>query len=172
MLNQVGHTHSRLNSLFLCIYFTLLYLTNATCSFRNMELRYILEDKNDGEKRQLLVVATREELEDKIREKCNLPPNCVISIEYYDKDFDLFVLCRPQDLPDKARIRVTMGLPVVDLDTVSVDFSSAETSSTTTLLLTEESTTTVAAIAESRCIVVFSFCNCGSIDSGYFSKTC
>ena len=56
----------------------------------------------------------------------------------------MFVLCKPQDLPDKARIRATMALEAVSLDavsldTIAVDFSAAETSSTATLLLTDES---------------------------------
>ena len=67
-------------------------------------------------------MATREELEDKLCEKCNFPRHCDINAEYYEQDFGVFVQCRPQDLPDKARIRAKVGLAVVSLDTIAMDF--------------------------------------------------
>ena len=88
--------------------------------FSKMSLRYVLEDTSG--KRHLLRADTKDELVIKIRNVCNFKEDQPMLLEYFDKDFDCFVLCSLKDLPDKVRIKATPG--------ESAAFPMASTSST------------------------------------------
>ena len=74
-------------------------------SFVRDMLRYVLE--NADRSRQLLQAASKEELVIKIRAIHNLKQDDSFLLEYYDTDFNFFVLSSLEDLPDKVRIKVT-----------------------------------------------------------------
>ena len=92
-------------------------------SFVRDMLRYVLESA-DGS-RQLLQAASKEELVIKIRAIHNLKQDDSFLLEYYDTDFNFFVLSSLEDLPNKVRIKVTPGDTSILLPTTSSSSSSS-----------------------------------------------
>ena len=75
-----------------------------------MSLRYVVED-NCG-KKHLLQVSSREQLAQNIRDLYGFPQAASFTVEYFDKDFDCFVICPVRDLLNKVRIKATLERPV------------------------------------------------------------
>ena len=99
------------------------YESVSFVSFVRDMLRYVLENADEG--RQLLQAASKEELVIKIRAIHNLKQDNSFLLEYYDTDFNFFVLSSLEDLPDKVRIKITPGDTSILLPTTSSSSSSS-----------------------------------------------